>query len=117
MRYRMPVLAAGALATALAFGSYSTSSAHPLGEVHDMFVLDSDPFMVTLVLEASPEADGSDAMIMFGGQPFDGFPVDHAPLMAGPNLRFVPNMGPGWYTAVGAFAPCSSNFDELPNDE
>ena len=117
MRYRMPVLAAGALATALAFGSYSTSSADPLPVLNEVFVLDSDPFMVTLVVDATPEAEGAEATIMFGGQPFDGFPVDHGPLLAGPNMRFVPNMGPGWYTAVGAFAPAVSNFDELPAEE
>ena len=117
MRYRMPVLAAGALATALAFGSYATSRADSLPKLNDVFVLDSDPFMVTLVIDATPEAVGADATLMFGDQPFQGFPVDQGPLMAGPNLRFVPNMGPGWYTAVGAFKPQAGNFEELPRDE
>ena len=114
MRSRMPVLAAGALAAVIAFGANPATSADPLQELNGFFVADADPMMVTLLADAPPELAGSDAMILFGEKPFSGTPVAAAPLGAGPNLLHAPNMGPGWYTAVGPFVAQAGNFDELP---
>ena len=117
MRYRMPVLAAGALAAALAFGPSSSTSAESLPKLNDYFVMDSNPYSVTMLIDAPAEVEGSEATILFDGQPFQGMAIGGQPLHAGPNMVFVPNMGPGWYSAVGAFKPKASNFDDLPNEE
>ena len=47
----------------------------------------------------------------------EGMAIGGQPLTAGPNMIFVPNMGPGWYSAVGAFKPRAGSFNDLPNEE
>jgi len=117
MRFRMPVLAAGALAAALAFGPSVATSADPIPKLNDFAIVDADPFALTLFVDAPPELEGTEAMILHGGQPFQGMVVGGSGLAGGPNMIMVPNMGPGWYSAVGAFKARSSNFDELPDEE
>lgn len=114
MRTRMPVLAAGALAAVIAFGANPATNADPLPKLNAFDVFDADPVMVTLLADAPLELAGTDATYLFGATPFSGMPVAGGPLAAGTNLIHAPNMGPGWFTAVGAFKARASNFDELP---
>ena len=117
MHLRMPVLAAGALAAALAFGPSVATSADPALKLNDFAIVDADPFSVSLFVDAPMELEGAEAMILFDGQPFQGMVIGGSGLAGGPNMIMVPNMGSGWYTAVGAFKPQASNFDELPGEE
>ena len=117
MRIRMPVLAAGALAAALAFGPSVATSADPLPKLNDFSIVDADPFTVSLFVDAPMELEGAEATILFDNQPFQGMVVGGSGLAGGPNLILVPNMGSGWFSAVGPFKPKASNFDQLPGEE
>lgn len=116
MRYRMPVLAAGALAAALAFGPSPATQADPLPKLNDFFVADSTPNWVLLIADASPELVGAPADVLFGENPFQGVFVGGTQLKVGPNAIRTPNFGAGWFTVIGPFKASSTPFDRLPDE-
>ncbi len=116
MRYRMPVLAAGALAMALAFGTTSKTNADPLPELNDFYVADSDATTVTLLADAPSTLDGAQATILFDTVPYQGDPVAAAVLTTGANLILAPNMDTGWFTIVGAFKSEADPLAEFPDE-
>jgi hypothetical protein len=116
MRYRMPVLAAGALAAAIAFGSSIETSAESLEKVYSFEVLDATASEVLLVADAPMALEGSEATVIFGENPFQGEPVAGTWLQNGPNLIQAPNMGQGWYTLVGPNLKPAKDFNDLPGE-
>ena len=110
MRLRMPVLAAGLIAGALALGSSSADATQP-AELAGFYANSAQ----TVVVYAPPAANGKMCFIAQGGQLIGG-----QTLSAGENLIYVSPNGMGSHLVAGGPEICaaaSSTWDDLPNEE
>ena len=110
MRIRMPILAAGIVAGALAFGSTSVD-ANPQIQLNDFFVAGGDAVLV----DAPPEAMGLMCYISQGGEIVGG-----DTLQMGPNLIMVGDAGNGdVLVADGPYlaAIATGTFEDSPWEE